>query len=157
MLDFMFSETPCTEITSLIPDGNERAKRFAEVSGFHETFRRESFIPLNGEIVGATFVNFTYDQWALRSAAAKREGEAFHELIHEVDPAPHPDDPVHNAVVRATILALKAGNAVKGVHRYNKWALTAGYMLAKIETIQPIRVNIGTCIVEIRHGEIQLL
>lgn len=51
-IDYMFSNTDCTELTTMVPVGNAAAKRLAEKAGFHyvrtegEWLMHGKFVPL---------------------------------------------------------------------------------------------------------------
>lgn len=156
---FLFLETDAIEITTLVPDGNPAADRWAEVAGFRETFRREAFFPLTGEPVGGSFRSLAYGDWVLRHAPNYTLGEAFHQAIHAADAhlATHPHDPAHDAWVGATVAGVKAGMVRKAVALFNRWAVVAGYGQATILSEHPPVIDTGDAILGLKGGEIDVL
>jgi len=69
-LRFMFTETPCTRITSMLPDGNVVAKRFSNSMGFTPTHRDEAAWPTADGLVGLTHVALDCATWAEMKEAA---------------------------------------------------------------------------------------
>lgn len=146
--DFMFTATDCLEVASVVADGNSHAMTWANVAGFRETFRRESFIPLMGEMVGGQFFSLVFQDWVQRSSACAKAGGAFHALLHDkLGHENHPEDGLHNRWVGAVVECARAGNLAKGVMFYNRWAPIAGYGQARIVSVNPPLIDMGTGLV----------
>ncbi len=158
---YLFLEADAVEVTTFVPDGNRAADRWAEVAGFRETFRREAFFPYgpDTEFVGGSFRALAYGDWVLRHKPNYAAGADFHELIHEVSDGlgTHPEDPVHDAFVGATILGIKAGNVQKAVHLFNRWAGQAMYQPASVVSEHPVIIETGDAILGMVGGEMVVL
>lgn len=158
--EFLFVNTDCVEISTLVPDGNEAALRWTELAGFREVFRRETLwnCLIDDKPVGGTFFNQSFEDWVGRAPGLKAEGEKFHELIEAaVGKENHPDDPIHDRYVGATILGCRAGNAPKAIQKYNRWAKLTGYQPATILNIHPLLLNIGNAILQMAPADIEVL
>lgn len=154
----MFMSTDAIEISTLVPDGAEAADRWANVAGFRETFRREAFFPLMDQMVGGSFRSLHYADWVLRDPNNKRLGEAFHVKLEAAQGhANHPDDPVHDHWVGATLGGCMEGNPHKALGLYSRWASQAGYMPAKIVTVNPLVVDVGDSLVQFLSGQVDIL
>lgn len=157
--EYMFTATDAVEIVTTCPDGNPMGDRWAKVAGFRETFRREAFFPLMGKTVGASFRSLAYQDWAIRHEPNRRAGEAFHDQIHAASPhlALHPDDPVHDAMVGATIKGCLAGNIAKSVDLFNRWAVQAGYFPSAIISERPPVIFTGDATISLIDGKLEVL
>lgn len=153
----MFLTTDAIEIVTKVPDGNEAASRWADTAGFRETFRREAFFPLMNELVGASFRSLSYGDWVFRHPENLRIGRAFHAQIEAHVPDNHPDDDTHNYAVGAALCGALAGNVVKSINLYNRWASVAGYGQATIVSVNPPVVDIGTALLELTSGLLSVL
>lgn len=146
---FMFTATDAVEIVTTCPDSNEAGARWADAAGFRETFRREACFNLNGRTVGASYRSLAYGDWVLRDKRNHREGQEFHDLLASLKPHNHPDDPVHDAWVGATIEGCIRGNICKSIAMYNRWSVQAGYVQSHILSVTPPLVNIGDAVVHL--------
>lgn len=157
---FMFLETDCIEISTMVPDQNVPALKWAELARFRPTFRREQHplcliddLPSNCQ-----FFIQTYEDWVERSIPAKQEGHAFHELLEaHLGHENHPEDLVHDRYVGAAVLGCKAGNPLKAISRYNRWAKLAGYEPATILNLTPLLLNIGSGVLQLSGQDIEVL
>lgn len=156
---YLFTATDAIEVTTLVPDGNAPADRWAQLAGFRETFRREAFFPLMGQAVGGSFRSLGYVDWALAHAPNRTLGHAFHDQLHAASPslALHPEDPAHDAMVGATILGCQAGNVNKSIALFNRWAAQAGYMQSAVLSVVPPVIDTGDAILGLDRGEVKIL
>lgn len=158
---YLFLETDAVEVTTFVPDGNPAADRWSDIAGFRETFRREAFFPYGSdeEIVGGSFRSLKYEDWVLRHKPNTEAGEQFHDLLHATSASlgTHPDDPVHDAFVGATILGVRAGNIQKAVALFNRWAVQAMYQPATVVSEHPVIVETGDAILGMVGGEMKVL
>lgn len=155
----LFLEADAVEVTSFVPDGNRAAERWAEVAGFRKTFRREAFFDVSGELVGGQFYSLSYADWVPRHGDNHEAGERFHQQIHDVSPSlgTHPDDPIHDAFVGATILGIVAGNVHKAINLFNRWAAQAMYQPATVISEHPVIIETGDAILGMVGGEMQIM
>ena len=156
--EHMFMATDANEIVTMVPDGNDPASRWADAAGFRETFRRERFFPLIDEMVGGSFRSLAYQDWVMKDARHATLGKNFHTLLTqaggEVD---HEEDRAHDMWVGATLGGCLEGNTIKAVSFYNRWAAQAGYEQAKILSATPPVVDIGSAVLGLSSGRLDVL
>lgn len=127
--EFMFVETNCVEVVTRIHAENERAAKLADIAGFIELFTRN----------GVSFRNVTLDMWAgACSTRLAAEGELFHAQIGQ---DPDPKDVDRNVRLGLCAAMLLAGNTLKGLDQYNRWALQAGEPPMVIHMAQPLTIQ----------------
>jgi hypothetical protein len=157
---YMFLETDCQEIKTKVPFVNEGAIHLAKLGGFVEEFHRE------GAWAGGTGVSYQklpLDAWARTCSTVAEQGRMFHGLLEARKRAngselpTHPEDSAHDIVVGTSVAMIKAGNLVKGVNHYNKWAIFAGYGQITIVSENPPIVDIGDAVMGLRNGELEVL
>lgn len=154
----MFLGTDAIEVVTTVPDGNEAGDRWAQVAGFRETFRREGFFPLMGQMVGASFRSLFYSDWVMKDPRHEKLGELVHERIEEFRGAKGaPADATQNKWLGATMAAAIEGNVTKAVGFYNRWAVQAGYDQARVVSINPPCLDIGTATLQLVSGRLDVL
>lgn len=157
---FLFVHADCQEISTFVADQNIAAIKWSHLAGFKPTFRREPhpMVLFEDQPANCQFFHQTIDDWVLRTKGLKQEGEHFHDIIEAaLGHENHPEDPIHDRYVGATMMMCKAGNALKAIPFYNKWAKLAGYTPSTILTLQPLTINIGNAILQMVNGEIDVL
>jgi hypothetical protein len=155
---FMFLATDCTMVTTLVPDGAIHAASWARLAGFRNSFRREAFFRLDGRFVGGTFMNLSYEDWVAKAPGLVEQGQAFHGMMDRVRlEGSHADDDIHDRWVGATIAAIKAGNLIKAIGLYNRWATIAGYVQSHILSVNPPLVDIGDAVIQLIDGRMDVL
>ncbi len=60
-------------------------------------------------------------------------------------------------MVGATIAGCLAGNIVKAVSLFNRWAVQAGYMPSTILSLTPPTIHTGDAILTLHEGQVQIL
>lgn len=158
---FMFVETDCMKVVTKVADTNEAAKHLARLAPFDLQFTREDGW---GPGVDLHFMNLPLDRWAdLCSTKLRAEGASFHSRIEEakrsagVNSPLHPEDPDHDQAVGLASLMFKAGNPMKAVTIYNRWAVFAGYVPLRIVWNNPTVVHTGDAVIQIRNGDMEVL
>lgn len=160
---YMFVETDCVELVTKVPDGNRGADSLSRLAGFEERFRREGVWQAPEGTVGVSYRSLGIQAWSRLDDVAADEGAAFHEELEGVKAANgsarpvHPDDPAHDAAAGAASLMIKAGNAMKGVAFYNRWARLAGYQTIELLSLYPVVVDLRDAVVEVRKGRMEVL
>jgi len=153
---YMFLQTDCVELVTRVPETNRAAKVLARIGGFKEKFSRKHAWPAPGGPSAVSYQGLSLLSWTLAAAAMADEGEGFHNELLRLKESQgselvaHDDDPVHDAVVGATIKMVKLGNAVKGVQTYNRWARLAGYEPVKLLSTHPAVVDLHDAVVSFR-------
>lgn len=144
----MFTKSDAIEIATLVPDGNKGADVWAAHAGFHEVWRRPKAFNLMGEMVGVSYRSLPYVAWGIRDKASKYDGAQFHAQLHAIIPDDHGEDPVHDAMVGATMECCLQGNAEKGIALYNRWGAHAGYEQIRVVTVRPLVLDIRSCVIQ---------
>ena len=153
----MFVKTDCVQIDTIVPAGNKGADIWAQHAGFREVFTRAKAFDLMGEMVDVSYRSLGYLDWAIRDRSNREEGAAFHRAIHAVTPDDHGDDPVHDAMVGATLEGCVNGNIEKALTFYNRWSSHAGYQQVRLITARPLVLDIGSCIIQTDLDGLQVL
>lgn len=161
---FMFIETDCVHIETQVPSGNVAAKALAQHTGFREVFRRLDVWPRPGGGQDVTAYALTLAEWAMKSDACRKAGEAFHKALEDAVAAlghllpPHSDDGgIHDHAAGATYLMVQAGNVRKAVEYYNGWARSAWVPTIQLLSENPVVVDINDAVLMWRNGEMQAL
>lgn len=153
----MFLKTDALEIVTIVPDGNYGAARWSAHAGFTEDFRRDDCIDLFDGLHGASYRSLAHKKWVGLDAENQKVGQRFHHDLSEYIPDNHPEDPIHDAWVGATIRSIEEGNTTKAIALYNRWAVQAGYEPILIKTLNPLVLDIRTAIIEYGRDGLRLL
>ncbi len=155
--DYMFTRTDCHTVLTQVPDNNPAAAALAKFAHFRPMFRRED--TPRGPTV---FMGLTIDEWAQGNASLETEGEWFHAKLSAAKEAQgsslpeHPHDAAHERAVGACVRMVKAGNAVKGVDLYNRWARLAGYAPNTLISLNPILIDVVDAVVEWTRQDMEI-
>jgi hypothetical protein len=153
----LFTATDCFEVCTFIPDGADHASTWANLAGFKTDWRREAFFLLGPDVVGGEFRSLTYADWVLRDNRNREAGRLFHAQLEDAQGHEnHPEDEIHDYWVGATLACAAEGQLVKGIRQYNRYALITGYLPATIKSLDPPIVDIGTAVVELANGGLQI-
>lgn len=153
--DALFTTTVLERLYTKIPKNNPGARMLATKVGFqpwHELGRT-----MDDQHIDVMVLSL--DRWASLCSRARDRGEAFHnELKPKLEEgADHEDDEVHDHFVGAALLLAEAGNPGKGLDLYNRWAKLAGYEPVDIVAGAPLVVHIGTALVGLQNGRMEVL
>lgn len=159
--EFMFVETDCIELVTKVPQNNPRARWYTKIGRFEFQFTRKDAWSLG---VDVDYFNLPLDRWARAcSPAAQGLGASFHATLeHEklsrgISEAPHPQDDEHDKAVGLAVMMIKAGNVTKGVDTYNRWAAFTGYGPLKVLWQQPLILDTGDAVIQVRNGEMEIM
>lgn len=161
---FMFTATDCVELVTRCPDNNKPALGLARAAGFRESFRREECWPVkNDKPCGVSFQSMPFDRWRANDERTLEAGRWFHDRLEaekikagsELDV--HSDDEAHDRAVGAAVLMIKAGNPLKGVFTYNRWAKFAGYAPITMIGEHPPTFDIVDAIVALKGEDMEVL
>ncbi len=151
---FMFTNTDCERLITKVSMKHSGQHWLAKHGGFVEQSQRE----------GISYQLLPLDRWAQACSTTRDEGERFHGQLEQAKRANgstlpvHPEDPAHDAMVGAALLMAKAGNAVKGVNTYNRWAVVAGYVPILLLKEQPPVVDIHDAVLGLGStNEVEIL
>lgn len=161
-LDYMFTRTDCETIQTQVPDTNRAAACLAKAAGFRPMFRREE-----GYLGPTQYMAIDVADWVQSNAALEADGAWFHAKCEAAfrtvrpDLPDHPADVAHDRAVGATVRMIRAGNLIKGVKFYNRWARLAGYTPARLLSVNPPVLDMSeqglTFIAEVRDGDMEIL
>lgn len=157
-MDYMFTRTPCLQITTFLPDNNPAARGLAAKGGFRDWFRRNH--PTMGKGVQA---RIDIDDWIAGAQELETDGERFHGALEDakIDAGSalpvHPHDPTHERYVGAALRMFERGQTRKAEAIYNRWAKNAGYAPLTIIADNPTVVDAIDAIVSLKDGTIEVL
>jgi hypothetical protein len=157
-MDYMFTRTPCLQLTTFLPDNNPAATGLGLKGGFRKWFRREN------HICGPGFqARVDVDDWISRTDDLEADGERFHEALETAKKEAgselpvHPHDITHERYVGASLRMFARGQGRKAVAIYNRWAANAGYAQISMVSESPVVVDAVDGIVTMTGDEIQVL
>lgn len=156
-MDYMFTRTNAVQLTTFLPDNNPAAKGLALKGGFRDWFRTVS------NLGPGMRVRIDLDDWITRTADLEADGERFHDALEAAKKAGaselpvHPNDPIHERYVGATLRMCSNGQALKGVLHYNRWAANAGYAQIRLLSADPPVIDAVDAIVGLANGEPQII
>ena len=142
-LDYLFVTTDAVECIAQIPDGNAAVRGLAASVGFRAEYSSR----------GSTFMSMGWKEWAMRSLAARAEGELFHERLESSGLHDgHAEDAAHDSIVGACLLMARAGGDLlprKAVTLYNRWAVCTGYAPVMLTRERPLEIRMGDVLARI--------
>lgn len=152
-LAIAFLQTDATELLTGIPTVIPHARLLARRMGFQLLFNRQSIWPALGELHAMGFYAMTIDEW-IRSGVCESVGREFHERLHSVfHQPPHREEAIHNAYVGAAVAMVRNGQAEKAVQVFNRWARFAMYEPISILSLEPLRIDIKTCVIRVEGDQ----
>ncbi len=161
---FMFTQTDCVELVTRCPDNNKAALGLARAAGFRETFRREEIWPVEGDKpCGVSFQSLTIDRWRGMDDRVLAAGSWFHHRLEEEKQKSgsalmvHADDETHDRAVGAAVSMIRAGNPLKAVFSYNRWAKFAGYAPIQMIGAHPPTFDVVDAIVALKGDDMEVL
>lgn len=153
----MFVATDCVEILTRVPHGHDGAARLAHNMGFRHQFTTPPETLFRGKKVKCAVSVLTIQDWALRVPGSEEGGARFHEWMNSKIPGrPHAPDPDHNRVVGLCLDMIQAGQTMKGIIWYNRWAFTARHPLIRLVGIDPVQVRFDAGLLTMKDGKIGL-
>lgn len=158
-MEYMFTRTDCEQILTKVPDANRAAAMLATLGGFRRHFHRAD--GFDGQ--GCSYLSVQIQDWAMACPELEIDGEWFHRGLEAAKEAAgsslltHEHDEAHERAVGAAIRMVRAGNPVKGIAFYNRWALFAGYAPLSILTLVPLVIDVVDAIIEVRDREMEFL
>lgn len=163
-LRYMFTATDALTIRTKVPACNAPAAALAKASGFREVFSRDAaWLAPDGSRCAVSYQEVTFDEWRSLDATLVADGEWFHERLEAAKAARgsalpvHPHDESHERAVGAAVQMLRAGNAEKAVWLYNSWAAFAGYAPLQLLAMQPVIIDAGDAVIEVRNSDMEVL
>lgn len=153
-LDYVFAHTDAEEIYTMVPANNPAAEWFTKAMQMRFRFKRDKVWRQNCADHDMRYFSITVDDWVLQGRC-QDQGIAFHQALHAKAPdlEQHAADPVHECYVGAAVEMMKAGQLVKAVSLYNRFARFSGYATIRVEAIEPLRIDIGNAILSLEGGD----
>jgi hypothetical protein len=153
-MDMVFAGTDTEELYTMVPENNPQAAWFACAMGFRFRFKRERVWRQAGVDHDMRYYSMTVDDWVLRGRC-QDQGIAFHQALHAKAPEleQHAADPVHECYVGAAVEMMKAGQLVKAISLYNRFARFSGYATIKVMSKDPLVVDIQNAVLTFRDGD----
>ena len=138
-----FTETNAEALYTVIDEDNRSALWFAHAMGFKNSHHSD----------GRWFLRMDIEDWIVASAGLASVGEEIHGAIEQAGHLTHATDPVHDAFVGAAYLMLTGIQYEKAERIYGRWARIAGYRPIEFISADPVRIDIGDCVIRIngRH------
>lgn len=161
-MDYMFTRTPCLELTTFLPDNNPAAIGLAVKGGFRKWFRRET------HVCGPGYqARVDIDDWIAKAEELEADGERFHIALNAAVKAArpelpdHPEDNIHDRYVGACLRMASNGQCRKAEAIYGRWAVNAGYTPTRLLSETPPTFDVSEpglkCIVALHDGEVEVL
>ncbi len=160
-LQWVFTKTIATEITTRVPKGNLGALALVRsIHGCLQFTLPRGWI-FNDKFVPAGVWSLTVQDWQRTAPGLIERGQWFHDRLESeqkklgnFEPN-HPPDPIHDRYVGAAVETILAGQTRKGVILYSRWAAMAGY--APISMISDTVLDIGTALISVRNKDFYIL
>lgn len=155
VLEWIFTHTEAVEVMTRCPEGNLGAKTLAKVLGMTKQFTAQRGWIMHGKEVPADVYSLTVQDWMRTAPGLVERGQWFHERLdaefkrHGIADASHPEDPVHDRYVGAAIAMVFAGQVLKGVSLYNRFARYCGYKPIAIASMSPPTIYIGNAVLNV--------
>jgi hypothetical protein len=145
-VDYMFVNTPCYEVVTMIPKGHLAAKTAALARGLRYEMTRPNLVMYKGRKTDINVFSYRVQDWAATADHFESVGQAFHDEMHEAasrlgaHELEHAVDKNHNKYVGIALSMVRGGQIKKGVAFYNRWAVLARYNILELlrETPHPV-------------------
>ena len=155
-LRYLFCETDCSEVVTKVPEANRGAVGLARIAGFRTVFERAEFQTLGK----TTFASLPFVRWVATDPGLAEHGKWFHTRLEELTEGKipeHPEEEIHNRMVGASVLMLRAGNSIKACAYYNRWALFAGYPIVRLVSQFPPIIDMDQVVVTVQENDMEIL
>lgn len=153
---WMFTQTNCLELLTMIPAHNRAATVFAPLAGWTKEFERRGVWPLaDGSKVDLSFWSLRYDDWVRKTPDLMESGKWFHQRLEAEfkrlgrEHKSHADEDCHDLYVGSCVEMLFGQQIEKAVALYNRWARWAGYGMIQVPARNPLLLDIGDALLQI--------
>lgn len=160
---WMFTKTDAFELITKCPDGNMASKASARAVGCSLVFRTGPIWQTDDGLVPVDVYSMVMQNWVKTCPELAETGKLFHELLHKKYEALgkieelHPEDETHNMYVGAAAEMIPSGQVVKAIYFYHRWAKMAGYQPMIIKSMEPVVIDIGEAILQVKDGEFEII
>jgi hypothetical protein len=153
--EHMFTATDCAELLTRVPSGHVAAWTLTHRMGFRYQFMTPPECLFRGKLVPVEVSSLSIQDWAAAALGMEERGARFHEWLNsKIEGEPHAPDRDHNRVVGVTLAMIRAGQPVKGVVWYNRWAFSARHALISLVSLDPVQVRFDAGILTLRGDQI---
>lgn len=160
---WMFTQTDAYEIVTRVPEGHVAAKTAARAQGMRHEFTRAGECLFRGRLGDVSIHSFRIQDWIADAPWIEERGSWFHGRLHAeaarlgITGEPHDEDPNHNRYVGAAFEMALAGQVVKAVLWYNRWAMVCRHPPIAIVQRVPLVIRFDIGLLKIEHGDIEVL
>ncbi len=161
---WMFVRTVCMVILTKIPDFNKQAAVLCQLCGGVKEFERKAVWPKkDGSFADVGFWALRYDDWVRKVDGLVEAGQLFHHRLEDEytrlgKKMPlHADDEAHDRYVGACVEMIEGGQPEKGIVLYNRWAIFAGYGLAKLIGRDPLLIDIKDALLLVKGDTFKVI
>lgn len=154
---YMFHATDAAEILTRVPQGHDGAERLTKYMGFRYQFTSPPECLFRGEKVPCHIWSLSIQDWSLSAPGAEERGARFHEWLNRsLSGQPHFPDRDHNRIVGIAIEMIAAGQVMKGIVFYNRWAISVRHSPISLVGEAPVQVRFDAGILTMRDGRISV-
>jgi hypothetical protein len=159
---YLFTQTDAFEITTRIPRKHLGARTLALNAGMMLDFSVPDGCRWRGIAQPIDIYSFRIQDWIKDADDCVDTGRWFHgRLLEEarrigVTDNPHPNDDVHNRYVGACMEMAFAGQVIKAVNFYNRWALCARHPAIQLLALDPPTIKMDIGILRIVGNDIEV-
>ena len=152
---WMFTQTDCVELLTLVPGNNPAAAMFCRLVGATHEFDRKGVWPGKDGPVDMGFWSLRYDDWLRKTPELVLSGQKFHNrltaefLRFDKTEKQHPDEDCHDLHVGACFEMMHGGQIEKAVFLYNRWAKFSGYGQIALISREPAVIDIGNALLQV--------
>lgn len=162
---WMFTRTDAVELLTKVPRSNMPARALTRrvPGGTCEYVIAGGWTRRDGRREDIEVWGVRIQDWLRHAPELVERGREFHRLLHlEYDRlglgiARHDDNDVHDRFVGAAVEMILAGLPAKGVVYYNRWAAMVPAPRIKIESLNPLVIDVHDCRLLIEHGDIKVI
>jgi hypothetical protein len=160
--NYMFTQTDAYEITTRIPAKHVAARTLAIATGMSFEFSVANGCKWRGETQAIDIYSFRVQDWVSGADECIERGRWFHHrLLGEarrigINDSPHPNDDVHNRYVGASVEMAFAGQVIKAVNFYNRWAICARHPTIDLLALDPPTIKMDIGILRILGDDIEV-
>jgi hypothetical protein len=161
-LHWMFTRTDAYEVVTRVPRPHQAGKGLAISAGMRMEFSRPDMVDFHGEKVTADIYSLRIQDWVPKADVIEEMGFWVHKRLHEeakrigVTKEAHPNDPNHNRYLGAAYEMACAGQPVKALAVYNRWAQIARHATVDLISLKPVIFKMDIGLMTIRDGDFEI-
>lgn len=161
-LSWMFIRTDCYEVITRVPKAHAAARNMTLFVGARYEFTRENSDIFQGKRTDVEIYAIRIQDWIIRAEGLEERGAWFHERINAevkrlgIEEHPHAEDVNHNRYVGAAVEMGLAGQVVKGVQLYNRWALVSRQPIVYFVSNDPPTIKFDVGYLVFHEGDIEV-